>query len=165
MDPVQRDAERADKDTQQAPVTEQRIHSGGDRRPRGRCGGGCPAVAGRELRRQAEPLGRSEDEPDSRPLGDTARSMACIGTPGFAGYHRGGSPAGLCWVAGWRGRKKMRLGLGEPTFWRVRRTTSPNTEAGLHALEEGCCPWLVSLTPSWERARVRGPAPGESQGR
>ena len=109
---------------------------------------GVSCCWGRELRRQAESLGRSEDEPDSRPLGDTALCMACIGTPGFAGHHRGGSPAGLCWVAGWRGRKKgMRLGLREPTFWRVRRTTSPNTEAGLHALEGGWCPWLVSRSP------------------
>ena len=41
---------------------------------------------------------------------------------------------GLRRVAGWGERKEgMQLGLREPTFWWVRRTASPDTEAGLRA--------------------------------
>lgn len=119
--------------------------------------GGSPLVVGCEQRRQLEPLGWSVDEPDSRQPRDTALCMACVGIAGFAGHDRGGSPFGLCRVVGWGELKKgMQLGLWEPTFWRVRWTASPDTGAGLRALEEGLCPWLVP------RPRLLGARTGPS---
>ena len=62
-----------------------------------------------------------------------------------------------CRVVGWGELKKgMQLGLREPTFWRVRWTASPDTGAGLRALEEGLCPWLVP------RPRLLGARTGPS---
>ena len=118
---------------------------------------GSPLVAGCEQRRQLEPLGWSEDQPDSRQPRDTALCMACVGVAGFAGHDPGGSPAGLCRVAGWGECKKgMQLGLREPTFWWVRGTASPDTGVGLRTLEQGSCPWLVP------RPRLLGARTGPS---